>query len=91
MELRVAVLKRIDNLLFEKGWKTSELIRRSGVHQTTLSELRQGRTKNPQLDTLDKIATGFGLTLSEFFKDELFEKEVRKPKEILNYKFIEIE
>ena len=90
MNLRAAVIRRIDNLLFEKGWKTSELIRRSGVHQTTLSELRQGRTKNPQLDTLDKIATGFGLTLSEFFKDEVFEKERPKQNEKLEYKFLEI-
>ncbi|MGH2319803.1 helix-turn-helix domain-containing protein [Planococcus sp. SE5232] len=90
MNLRAAVIKRIDNLLFEKGWKTSELIRRSGVHQTTLSELRQGRTKNPQLDTLDKIAIGFGLTLSEFFKDEVFEKERPKQNEKLEYKFLEI-
>ena len=90
MNLRAAVIKRIDNLLFEKGWKTSELIRRSGVHQTTLSELRQGRTKNPQIDTLDKIATGFGLTLSEFFKDEVFEKERPVQNEKLEYKFLEI-
>jgi len=90
MNLREAVIKRIDNLLFEKGWKTSELIRRSGVHQTTFSELRKGRTKNPQLDTVDKIATGFGLTLSEFFKDEIFEKEKLKSNEKLEYKFLEI-
>ena len=90
MNLRAAVIKRIDNLLFQKGWKTSELIRRSGVHQTTLSEIRQGRTKNPQLDTLDKISKGFGLTLSEFFNDEVFEKKRPEQNEKLEYKFLEI-
>lgn len=84
MDLREALIKRIDKLLLQKGWRTSDLIRRSGVNQTTLTEIRQGRTKNPQLDTIDKIATGFGLTLADFFKDEVFEKE--KP----NYKFFEI-
>lgn len=88
MDLRIALIKRIDNLLLEKGWKTSELIRRSGVHQTTMSEIRQGRTKNPQLDTIDKIATGFGLTLAEFFQDRVFEKEESKRNGEGEYKFL---
>lgn len=89
MDLRKAIIKRIDNLLLEKGWKTSELIRRSGVHQTTMTEIRTGRTKNPQIDTVDKIATGFGMTLAEFFQDKVFEKE--KPRSnVEGYRFIEI-
>ncbi|MGE6370573.1 helix-turn-helix domain-containing protein [Planococcus kocurii] len=88
MDLRKALIIRIDNLLIEKGWKTSELIRRSGVHQTTMSEIRQGRTKNPQLDTIDKIATGFGLTLGEFFADKVFEKEQSQSIENVEYKFL---
>ena len=90
MDLRKAIIKRIDNLLLEKGWKTSELIRRSGVHQTTMTEIRQGRTKNPQVDTIDKIATGFGMTLAEFFQDKVFEKEKPRSNEEGGYKFIEI-
>ena len=91
MDMRAAVIKRIDNLLLEKGWKSSELIRRSGVNQTTLSEIRQGRTKSPQLDTVGKIADGFGLTLSEFFKDKVFEKEKSPSNEKSEYVFIKIE
>lgn len=91
MDMRSAVIKRIDNLLLEKGWKTSELLRKSGVKQSTLAEIRQGRTKNPQLDTVAKIADGFGLTLAEFFKDKVFEKQKPHSNEKSEYVFIQIE
>lgn len=72
MDINHAVTLRIKNLCKEKGWTVNELIRRSGVNQSTMSEIMSGRSKHPRIITLKKVAQGFGMTLSEFFNDEVF-------------------
>lgn len=72
MDINYAVTKRIKNLCKEKGWTVNELIRRSGVNQSTMSEIMSGRSKHPRIITLKKVAQGFEMTLSEFFDDEVF-------------------
>lgn len=72
MEINQAISLRIRSLCTEKGWTINELARRSRVNQSTISEFMTGRSKYPQMNTIVKIAQGFGMTLSEFFDDELF-------------------
>lgn len=72
MEVSEAIRLRIDRLLKEKGWIYNELIKRSGINQTTLSEFKSGRSKTITVRTVEKIAMGFGMNLSQFFDDELF-------------------
>ncbi|PTY77208.1 hypothetical protein B5V89_15515 [Heyndrickxia sporothermodurans] len=72
MEIREAVKTRIENLCKERDWTLNELIKRSGVHQPTISEFMNGRSKYPQINTIKKLSLGFGITLSEFFNDDIF-------------------
>ena len=72
MDIHTAVTERVRTLLKVKGWTTNELIRRSEVNQSTISEIMSGRSKYPRIITLKKIAHGFDMTLSEFFDDDLF-------------------
>lgn len=72
MDVHHAVTERVRSLCAERGWTTNELIRRSNVNQSTISEIMSGRSKYPRIITLKKIAHGFDMTLSEFFDDELF-------------------
>lgn len=72
MELSEAIRLRIDNLLKENGWIYNELIKRSGIKQTTLSEFKSGRSKTLTIRSVEKIALGFGMNLSQFFDDEVF-------------------
>ncbi len=37
---------------------------RVGVNQTTISKLESGDVPSPRLDTLQKLATGYGVELS---------------------------
>lgn len=37
---------------------------KTGVHQTTISGLENGEVSSPRLDTLQKLATGYGVDLS---------------------------
>ena len=73
MQIDEAVTTRIQQLLKERGWTTNELIKRSGVKQSTISEIMAGRSKFPRISTIKKISQGFGMTLSEFFNHKMFE------------------
>lgn len=73
MGINEAITTRVRLLCKEKGWTTNELIRRSNVNQSTVSEIMSGRSKYPRIITIEKLAHGFGMTLSEFFDDEIFE------------------
>lgn len=72
MEIHKAINQRINSLLLEKDWSLNELSRRSGVNQSTLSEIISGRSKHPRIITLKNIAFAFDMTLSDFFNDEVF-------------------
>lgn len=72
MELSEAMRLRIISLLKEKGWNDNEIIKRSGMNQTTLSEFKSGRSKTLTIRTVKMIAIGFGMNLSQFFDDEVF-------------------
>lgn len=73
MDIHEAVKYRINELCRERDWNVNELIRRSGVNQSTVSELMTGRSKHPRISTLKKLSDGFGITLSDFFDDDIFE------------------
>lgn len=73
MDIHEAVKYRINELCHERDWNVNELIRRSGVNQSTVSELMTGRSKHPRISTLKKLSDGFGITLSDFFDDDIFE------------------
>ncbi|MGL3067129.1 MULTISPECIES: helix-turn-helix domain-containing protein [Planococcus] len=73
MQIDKAVPARIQQILKERGWTANELIKRSGVKQSTMSEILAGRSKYPRISTIKKISHGFGMTLSEFFDHEMFE------------------
>ncbi len=44
----------------------------AGISSGTVSDFLRGRTDLPKLDTLLHICEGFGITLTEFFEDDIF-------------------
>lgn len=75
------VVKRIDTLLAERGWKLYRLSQESGVPLSTLSTMFK-RNTYPTLDNLLKICAGFQITLSEFCEEPQLNEPVTE--EILN-------
>ena len=73
--------EKIQYLCDEKGIKPAHLCKEANIPKSTLSELKQGRTKTLSTQTLSKIANYFSVSF-DFFdtdyiddtKDELFEK-----------------
>jgi len=75
-----AIIKRLNDLCAERNINLHELSVLSGVTYSTLRDLVKGYSKAPRIDTLHRIATGLGMTASEFldfpeFNETPFENE----------------
>lgn len=67
--VRLNTLERIKELLDEREWTMYKLAKKSGVSQSTLSNMFT-RNNDPSISTLEDICRAFGITLSQFFADE---------------------
>ena len=77
----MTMYEKIQYLCDENGIKAAQLCKEAGIPKSTLSELKQGRTKTLSTQTLSKIANYFSVSLDYFdndsiedTKDELFQK-----------------
>lgn len=65
-------VRRIYKLCRQRGISINKLSNMSGVSQSSIDNIVNGRTKNPGVQNLHKIAIAFNMTLSEFLDfDEL--------------------
>ena len=59
----------------EKGLSGAELCRRGkGIDPKTLVALEKGRIRNPSIATLEALAKGFAMTVSDLFRQAEFEQ-----------------
>ncbi|MCM1556943.1 MAG: helix-turn-helix transcriptional regulator [Anaeroplasma bactoclasticum] len=75
MTINDAIVYRIKNLLKERNITQYRLEQNSGVSHNTMSSLMGGRYKTCKLHIVVLIIRGFGMTVSEFFNDPIFESE----------------
>ena len=62
MEYYILYINRIRALCKERGITINKLSTLSGITQSTLDNIIQGKTKNPNVKTLHKIAIAFNMT-----------------------------
>ncbi|MCL5781504.1 MAG: helix-turn-helix domain-containing protein [Firmicutes bacterium] len=60
--------RKITELRTTQGISLTNLAKRSGIAQSSLSYIESGKTQ-PTVETVEKICTALGITLSEFFSD----------------------
>lgn len=60
-----AIIKRLADLCEEKDITINKLATLSGITQSTVENLMKGKTMNPKLKTLHKLAIGLDMTVSE--------------------------
>ncbi len=60
-----AVIKRLTALCAERDITVNKLATLSGITQSTVENLMKGKTRNPKLKTLHKLAIGLDMTVSE--------------------------
>lgn len=72
MKVREAIAKKIDKICTENNMSINKLASISCLTQSTVQHLVDGNSKNPKLLTIVRICDGLGITISEFFCDEIF-------------------
>ena len=78
------VVKRIKDLIDERGWTIYQLTVEADIGQSTLSNMFSRGTM-PSVATLLKICDALGISVSQFF-DDVSEKDVTlREKELLKH------
>lgn len=66
------VLSRIKTLMEARGWTAYRLASEAGLTESTIQNLFR-RNGIPPLPTLEAVCSAFGITLSQFFDDDMVE------------------
>lgn len=80
MTIGEAVRQRILNLCQERNISVNRLCQISGVTQSTVNNVVNGRNNSTTVATVQKLCDGLGITIEAFFHDELFrhiEQEIK--------------
>jgi len=59
------ILDRLKELCHERNITLNKLASMSGITQSTIGNLTQGSSKNPNIKTLHRLAVGLNMTVSE--------------------------
>ena len=73
MDVGQAVKERILQLCDARGISINKLCTISGVTQSTVNNLMSGRNRSVTVSTVKKLCDGLGISLEEFFHDDLFQ------------------
>ena len=66
MDIRQAIVKRLAELMAERGWTQYQLFKMSGVPITTINTIFN-KKQGVRLDTLFQLLLGLGVEFTEFF------------------------
>ena len=75
-----AIVKRLQDLILERGITVNKLATLSGITQSTLDNMMRGKTRNPKLKTLHRLARGLDMTVAQLLdfpemENTIFEDE----------------
>ena len=77
------VLKKINKIRLDYGWSIYRLSVESGVPQSTLTNMFNRETL-PSITTLECLCNAFGISMSDFFKDDSETNSINMDKEFLD-------
>lgn len=74
------IVLRLTRLCESRSITTNKLATLSGITQSTVENIMSGKTRNPKLKTLHKLAVGLNMTVSELLdfpemNETIFEDE----------------
>lgn len=75
MTLSEAVAIKVRKLLDERKMTQYRLEQNSGISHGTMKSFLNGKYKSCNLTTVVLIIRAFGMTIGEFFSDDIFESE----------------
>jgi len=72
MKIQEAISNKINKIIIDRDITINKLSSISCLTQSTVESLVNGKSKNPKLLTIVRICDGLGITLKDFFDDNLF-------------------
>ena len=73
MNAKQAVAQRIIDLCTEHEIAVNSLANQSGISPSTIYSMLNEKSEHPGVVSLQKICDGLGITLREFFDDDVFD------------------
>ena len=73
MNINEATITRIRTLSKAQRLSMYELAYKTGMPPSTVKSIMNGKSKNPGIVNIKKMAEGLGLTIREFFDDDIFD------------------
>ncbi len=75
MTLSNAIVQRIKNLIAKSDEIENyhQLAYKAGLNESVIRTILSGKSKNPKAQTIFFISVAFGITISEFYNDPLFD------------------
>ncbi len=74
MQICEATRIRIFQLCKEKRLSIYALIYLSGMPSSTVKSILHGKSQNPGIVNIKRIAEGLGMTIREFYDDDIFDE-----------------
>lgn len=72
VDMKTAVIYRLEELIRQKDITVNEAAIRSGVPPSTLKNILYGQSKNVGVVTIKKLCDGLDVTIQDFFGDSIF-------------------
>ena len=73
MTITEALRKRIQELADERQISLTNLCLNCALTPSTVFDFMYGKSKHPQISTINKICKGCGITLQQFFAKDYFD------------------
>ena len=73
MNAKQAVAQRIIDLCTEYEIAVNSLANQAGISPSTIYSMLNEKSQNPGVVSLQKICDGLGITLRQFFDDDVFD------------------
>ena len=73
MQVKEAIVFRFQQICRERNIAYNDLARRAGVSPSTVYSMLNAKSQNPGVVSLQKLCDGLGISLREFFDDDLFD------------------
>ena len=73
MNAKQAVAQRIIDLCTEHEIAVNSLANQAGISPSTIYSMLNEKSQNPGVVSLQKICDGLGITLRQFFDDDIFD------------------
>lgn len=74
MTILEATSYRIAELCEKKNLSSYRVIYNAGMPSSTFKSILNGKSKNPGIVNINKIAEGLGISIREFYNSEIFDQ-----------------